>query len=83
MCLIIDANCFGCVFNKNAKEHDRFVPVYNWLMSGYGGRLIYGGSKYKKEVDFKKSPYRGLLAELDRKAHLLQCYIVSYSLMKG
>jgi hypothetical protein len=71
MCLIVDANCFGCVFNKNAKYHHKFVPVYNWLLSGYGGRLIYGGSKYKKEVNFKGSPYRGILAELERKGRLL------------
>jgi hypothetical protein len=71
MCLIVDANCFGCVFNPNTREHRRFVPVYNWLMYGRGGRLIYGGTKYKKEVDFTTSHYRRLLTEIERKGRLL------------
>jgi len=70
MCLIIDANCFGSVFNINATQHDRFVPVYNWLLYGHGGRLIYGGEKYKREVDFKTSQYRGILGEIERKGRL-------------
>ena len=71
MCLIVDANCFGSVFNKKAQEHTRFEPVFNWLFKGYGGRLIYGGTKYKREVDLRNSKYRPLLAELERKGRLL------------
>jgi hypothetical protein len=71
MCLIIDANCFGCVFNEKAEHHDEFIPIFNWLLYGKGGRLIYGGDKYKKEVDFKTSKYRRILAEIERKGRLL------------
>ena len=67
MCLVVDANCFGSVFNSKSNQHARFAPVFKWLMTGHGGRLIYGGTKYKKEV----ASYRPLLAELERKGRLL------------
>jgi hypothetical protein len=71
MCIVIDANCFGCVFNPNVPGHERFVPVYNWVMQGWGGRLIYGGTKYKEEVSFDRGKYLGILVELERKGRLL------------
>ena len=45
MCLVIDANCFGLVFGKNLK----FAPVWSWIYEGRG-RMIYGGTKYNKEL---------------------------------
>jgi hypothetical protein len=71
MCLIVDANCFGCVFNDKAEHHERFIPVFNWLLYGKGGRLIYGGEKYKREVDFRTSKYRRIMGEIERKGRLL------------
>jgi hypothetical protein len=72
MCLVIDTNCFGSVLNPKAEDHDRFAPVYHWLMYGRGGRLIYGGEKYKKEVDFRTSHHRTLIQEIERKGRLLR-----------
>ena len=66
MRLIVDANCFGLVFNASAKDQSDFAPVFNWIMTGHSGRLIYGGTKYKKEVDFKPSRNRGVLVNLRR-----------------
>jgi hypothetical protein len=45
MCLIIDANCFGLVFGNNKK----FAPIRDWI-DNRGGRMIYGGTKYNREL---------------------------------
>ena len=49
MCVIIDTCCIPKVFNPKAKEHTRFSLLYAWI-SGKNGRLVYGGTKYKKEL---------------------------------
>lgn len=72
MCLIVDANCFSHVFNKKDKRHEGFLPVYDWLFYGHGGALIYGGDKYKEEINFTTPTYKPLLAELERKGRLLK-----------
>jgi predicted nucleic acid-binding protein len=71
VCVIVDTNCFGSVLNTSAKDHKRFVPVYEWLMYGKGGRLVYGGTKYKKELDFRKKGYKRLILEIQRKGRLV------------
>lgn len=71
MCVILDTNCFGSVLNTAARDHERFAPVYDWIMYGKGGRLIYGGTKYKKEIDFSNGHYRRLILEIQRKGRLV------------
>src|SRR5579863_1385669 len=71
MCVIVDTNCFGSVLNTSAKDHKAFAPVYEWLMYGKGGRLVYGGTKYKKEIDFRTEHHRRLLLEVQRKGRLI------------
>lgn len=72
MCLIVDANCFSHVFNPKDTKHKEFAPVFQWLFYGHGGGLIYGGDKYRNEVDFTSSRYRPLIVELERKGRLLK-----------
>ena len=72
MCVIVDANCFSHVFNQKDKRHEGFIPLYNWLFNGRGGGLVFGGDKYKKEVDFRTSKYRALFVELERKGRLVE-----------
>lgn len=71
MCVILDTNCFGSVLNTSAKDHKRFAPVYDWLMYGKGGRLVYGGTKYKKEINFRTERYRSLIVEIERMGRLV------------
>ncbi len=66
MCLVIDANCFGLVFGKKHKE---FAPVWNWIYEGRG-RMIYGGTKYNKEL--KDWGMLGLVSELSKKRKTVQ-----------
>lgn len=50
MCVIIDKNVFGDVFEKESKNHDAFEPICRWISEGFG-RIVYGGSKYKSELN--------------------------------
>lgn len=49
MCIVIDANVFGAVFSEDDQRHEEFAPVKEWIMSGRGA-MVYGGTKYKKEI---------------------------------
>jgi hypothetical protein len=71
MCAVVDACCFASVFNPVAKEHIKWVPMYEWIMYGRGGKLVYGGSKYKKEVNFHSEKNKRLLLEIERKGRLV------------
>lgn len=49
MCLVIDTNTLSSVFDKTAVNHSEFKPVYDWVINGKG-KVVFGGSKYKKEL---------------------------------
>ncbi|MBP5229333.1 MAG: hypothetical protein J6Z32_04220 [Bacteroidales bacterium] len=49
MAIIVDTNCFSRVFCGNNKEHSEFKPVLDWILNG-SGFLVYGGKKYKREL---------------------------------
>ena len=49
MCVIVDTCCIHKVFNTKAQDHFRFAPLFAWIESKHG-RLIYGGTKYTKEL---------------------------------
>jgi hypothetical protein len=61
MCLVIDANTIGKVFDRRNADHERFKPVAIWVTSG-DGSVIYGGTKYLKELG--RGKYLGLYTEL-------------------
>jgi hypothetical protein len=56
------------VFNPEDSEHDRFVPVWEWINRG-PGRMIYGGTKYLTELGRLRN-ILGLVAELRRKGRV-------------
>jgi hypothetical protein len=70
VCLIIDANCFGSVLNPKAKNHEAFKPVHKWILSGKGGRMIMGGTKYRAEVKLNVKSFP-VLIELKRKNRIV------------
>lgn len=49
MCVVIDTNTFGSVFNRTSSEHEEFAPVLNWITNGKG-KIVYGGTKYREEL---------------------------------
>jgi predicted nucleic acid-binding protein len=49
MCIIIDTNVFADVFTKESANHINFEPVFIWVSEGLG-KIVYGGTKYKKEL---------------------------------
>jgi hypothetical protein len=69
MCLIIDANCFRLVFSKDAKKHKNFAPVWKWISEGRG-RMIYGGTKYNREL--RDWGMLGVVSELAKQRKTVQ-----------
>src|ERR1022692_2476003 len=61
MCVVIDANVIGKVFDPHSAEHHRFRPIALWITTG-NGSVIYGGTKYMKELGSGK--YLALFKEL-------------------
>ena len=49
MCIVIDINTLSPVFNEECGQHKDFRPVKDWINKGQGF-LIFGGSRYKKEL---------------------------------
>ena len=70
MCVIIDTCCIPKVFNPKAKEHTRFSLLYAWI-SGKNGRLVYGGTKYKREIRPMKD-FLQLLLNYDRQGKVMR-----------
>jgi|SRR5580698_3852956 hypothetical protein len=67
MCLVIDANCFKLVFSKTTNG---FAPIKAWIYDG-SGRMIYGGTKYNRElVDGGMLPLLKELSTLRKTAHI-------------
>lgn len=55
--VILDTNCFSHVFNAHDIRHPEFEYFLNWLCRG-PGYLVYGGSKYLKELEDAKKYLR-------------------------
>ena len=36
MCIVIDANALAAVFRPDNAEHDRYEPVFQWIMERSG-----------------------------------------------
>jgi len=49
MCIVIDTNTLGSVFDITSANHQEFKPVYDWIVEG-AGKIVYGGTKYKTEL---------------------------------
>jgi len=60
MCLVIDTCCLAQVFCPANVCHSEFKPILNWITNGKG-RIIYGGTKYKKELKKARQIFKLLL----------------------
>ncbi len=67
MPVIIDTNCFACVFSSKNKHHLEFKPILEWIIKG-NGIMIIGGTKYEKELikDFTYQKIIRLLREIGK-----------------
>lgn len=63
MCVIVDTNTFGPVFNSKNEKHQEFKPVLDWVLYGKG-KFVIGGSKYMGELS-KAKRYLSLLRTLN------------------
>ncbi|MCE6992929.1 PIN domain-containing protein [Dyadobacter sp. CY323] len=60
MCIIIDTNSLGNVFNTFSQNHEEFEPIFKWILEGKG-KVVFGGTKYMSEIG---PNYRKLFTEL-------------------
>jgi len=49
MCFVLDTNVFGALFDSDNANHPNFKPALDWVVNGKG-KMVYGGTKYKKEM---------------------------------
>src|SRR5712691_1082194 len=62
MCIVIDVNALASVFNEKSKNHVEFSPIKKWIDEGKGF-VIYGGTKYKAELQ-KSFNYLRLIRQM-------------------
>jgi hypothetical protein len=48
--IVIDINTLHSVFEKNSSDHLEYRIVYDWIIKQKGAAFVYGGTKYKKEL---------------------------------
>lgn len=53
MCIIVDTNNLGRVFNPKNSEHSEYIPVFDWILKG-SGKLVIGGSTFDKEISLNR-----------------------------
>lgn len=70
MCILIDTCTISKVFNRSNSEHYSFEPVKNYILFGIG-KMIYGGSKYKREL-FAVKGISGLIIELKKSGKAIE-----------
>ncbi|SDE55532.1 hypothetical protein SAMN05216464_107149 [Mucilaginibacter pineti] len=68
MCIVIDTNVLGPVFNKKDAYHLNFEPVLDWIFNGQG-KIVYGGSKYLSEIT-KYGKLFGLLNSINKAVYI-------------
>jgi len=64
MCVIVDTNCFACVFNSSDSSHAQFKPIFDHIDNGKS-KLTIGGTGYMRELQ-KLGRYSKLIAEMTR-----------------
>lgn len=89
MCIVIDTNVFGSVFDPNNAQHLEYHPVNKWVTEREGF-MVLGGTRYIEELRQAKW-YLGVLTELSRKGRVKRVrddivdrdYVVVEELLKG
>jgi hypothetical protein len=64
MCIVIDADVFSSIVNREAGAHSEFEPLIKWISLGKG-KVVYGGSEYKKQIK-KHRGFRDWLHQLEK-----------------
>ena len=53
MCIVVDINTLAPVFSEGCVRNPDFFAIKEWINAGKGF-LVYGGTKYKKELGKKR-----------------------------
>jgi hypothetical protein len=57
------------VFNPTSQNHEKYIPILDWI-AHKNGKIVVGGSKYKRELRSHKS--QSILAEYERSRKLVK-----------
>ncbi len=71
MCVVIDINAFHCVFDGKSKDFPEFKPLNRWLYENPRAKLVYGGTRYRREMAALKK-YLSYLVELRRMSRIAE-----------
>ena len=74
MCIVVDTNVVGSVFNPASANHEEFKPVFDWILRGKG-KLVYGGRTYAREVFARMRRYAGVIDRLKKKG---KCVVLDH-----
>lgn len=73
MCVILDACVINIVFNAQAETHESFKPVLDLIRNNKNGKIIYGGTKYKRELKRAiGTKFISIISELDRAGKIIR-----------
>jgi predicted nucleic acid-binding protein len=75
MCIVVDTNAIAPVFSLTDALHGDFEPVLRWILEGKG-KLVYGGSTYRREVFERMRRYRPVIEELRRRG---KCVVLDHA----
>jgi len=75
MCIVVDTNTLGPVMIPTDAKHEDFAPVLRWITVGKG-KLVYGGSTYRKEVFERMRRFNGVIGELRKKG---RCVVLNHA----
>lgn len=71
MCFVLDVNSFHRFFDPNCKDYADFEPLHGWLYDNSGPKMVFGGTKFRKEMSQLKK-YHGYLIELKKMRKLIE-----------
>lgn len=70
MCVIVDTNTFTDVCSPNSQNANEFRPIVDWIMRIDCGKVIYGGTKYGRELQ-RHATFTKFLASLERSGKVI------------
>lgn len=73
MCIIVDTNVLGPVFNIYNKDHEEFSPILSWIFKG-NGKIVFGGTRYTEEIG-KYLPLFVELKKINKAIHVNACLV--------
>lgn len=70
VCIVIDTDVLGCVFDPANTRHSNYIPVTDWITKGEGF-LVLGGTEYLRQL--RDAPrYYKVMVELKKMGRVMR-----------